>query len=352
LDTFCVVEFMYRPRPSDPRARAVFDYTLRARLSAVTPDDAVILLCNDQAAADSLQPLIERFPHLLIFTFFTPPMPPLDAERPPYVDAWEHPARWRRVAMTDRWLRILHALDLGRGAIRDYLVMPAHDAVYSRALLEQMAHSSHAHVQGQMPALVSPITPHIHHPVPGADISPAIIDLHNAVFDRAPLRQSSEGQGFWGKLGMIPWQLCEPIRAQVDTTTWEDDLEIDRVVNEMGYAAVSIPIEDPALYHQAPPIFTREDVRRVIDRTLHYSLKIPGEKRSALHAPHSPQGIERARHDAAFAQALHEADAMIAACEADMRARVAQHTASWVDWGGYRCVATPSAPSVAVWSAR
>ncbi|MDX2138093.1 MAG: hypothetical protein SF123_08350 [Chloroflexota bacterium] len=337
-------ELMYRPRPTDERARAVFDYAFRARLATLSDRDTLLLICDSDATRASLQPPLADFPRLTIQSVIVNPQPCAPQADTPNRCEWEAPQSWQQMDMSDRWVRILAALRAAIATQPDLLVMPAHDAVYTRAIMEAAMERT-----GDRPFSLT--TRHTHSLVAAANILTDVIDLHNAAFDRKPLARIGEngGQGFWGKLGAIPGGLCAAVLNAVDTHAWEDDLEIDRVLTEIGSPALCIPIEDAAGYRLCPPIFDHESVRRVIERHLHYSLKIPGERRSALHAAPSEESWQRAQRDPRYARLLTEADAMISDCEAAMRAHVARFGMSWVDWGGYRYAAAPRNPQVEVW---
>jgi hypothetical protein len=332
-------EFIYKPRPLSKREAAVFDYTLRARLNALRDDDTLLLLCDSAVALASLQPILADFPRLHTLSEIVNPQPRPIQNDTPYACQWETPQQWQQMTMSDRWARIDAALRVASARRDGCLLMPALDAVYSRDLLMQLI----------VRAPASAISAQVQRAVPNVDTPQHIIDLHNAAFDRDALADiCTGGQGFWGKLGVIPFRLCEALRTNADHDTWEDDLEMDRVLTELGSPATCIPVDDPALYHLAPPVFDRPAVQRIIERHLHYSLKIPG-KSSALHSPPSSASRLRAQHDAKYALALALADALIAACDAAMRQRVAQYGASWVDWGGYRYVTRVGDPAVEVW---
>jgi hypothetical protein len=353
---FLAAEMIYQPRPTEARAQRVFDANLNARLRALRTGDHLLLLCNSEAAAESLRPRLRDYAYLTpSWSLVTPsnsPSPSTERElegevkTTPYRCDWDAPQTWRQMAMSDRWTRILYALQAASQFDVDYLLLPALDAVYARDLLLQLAQVSRA---SRLPCAVSPVCRLAHHTSTGAP--QAVIDLHNAAFDRAPLVNvcSEGGQGFWGKLGLLPIGVCLLLPQEVAVEAWEDDLEIDRALSAMGSPATCLPVEDPALYHLAPPVFDEASVRRIIERHLHYSLKIPGEKRSHLHSAPSPASLAKATTDPAYAHALAQADALIAECEAEMRARVARYGASWVDWGAYRYVARPADPAVEVW---
>ncbi|MCA9904601.1 MAG: hypothetical protein KC547_12170 [Anaerolineae bacterium] len=342
--------FMHQKRSVAKRERAIFDDNLRARLGALTAQDSVLFICNSDTTRDSLQPLAADFPQLTIQYVVTNPEPNPQPRQIPFDCQWEMPAAWQQMTMSDRWARILCALDTAaKQASSGYLVMPAQDAAYSRELLLRLIDTSQAEA---VPCAISPRTRLAQASQPGTSAAQIeIADLHNAAFDRAALEAICEtgGQGFWGKLGLIPFVLCKPLLAQVETHTWEDDLEIDRVLADLGCVARCVEIDDPALFRLVPPVFDRAQVHAIIERHLHYSLKIPGEKQSALWSAPSSRSQLRAQSEPTYALRLAEAENMIADCERDMHARVARYGASWVDWGGYRYVARPRDPVVEVW---
>jgi hypothetical protein len=86
----------------------------------------------------------------------------------------------------------------------------------------------------------------------------------------------------------------------------------------------------------------------VIERTLHYSLKILGRS-SAMTMPLTYAGqIRRAVNPSAHFWG-RQAEALIEVCYVEMMEKVRLHGCSWVDWGGYRYVARPRDPAVEVW---
>ncbi|MCC6615065.1 MAG: hypothetical protein IT320_16430 [Anaerolineae bacterium] len=352
--TFLAAEFIYRERPTSPRERALFDHNLRARLGSLSQRDGVVFICDSQATCASLEPIAQGFDLADVRYAIVNPEPSAQQRDTPFRYGWDTPASWQQMAPSDRWARILYALEVAAQQPPDgYLVMPALDAVYNRQLLERLVAASRD--EHRVARAVSPHTRLVHTPLPDASPQQSeIADLHNAAFDRAALEHICQtgGQGYWGKLGIIPFELCAPLHSHVETHTWEDDLEIDRVLTELGHPARCIPIDDPALYRLTPPVFDRVAVRATIERHLHYSLKIPGEKPSALHSPPSAASRERAAHDPAYARLLAEANSLIDVCDADMQHRVADYGASWVDWGAYRYVARPGDPAVEVWKQR
>jgi hypothetical protein len=266
---------------------------------------------------------------------------------------WHDPAAWQRYEMTDRWARILYALDAVRQLDQPgYLIMPAHDAVWGEGLLDMLIKLSQQHVKNGQPAAVSPYPSMQHSPVPGVDIPQEIIDALNAAFARdsslPPRLESGEYQAFWGKMGMIPFGMCREIARRVEPIVWEDDLEIDRAIREAGYTAAACWISDPSLYHQALPVFDRAGLRAVINRTLHYSLNIPGDT-SVLTRPLDAAGEARKRIDPRFRQGIELSEAITAECQAEIAERLRRYGASWVDWGAYRYVVRVGDPLVQVW---
>jgi hypothetical protein len=99
-------------------------------------------------------------------------------------------------------------------------------------------------------------------------------------------------------------------------------------------------------------VFSREDAKTVIMRTLHYSLNIPGQGASKLNFPLGALGRLRRRVSPSFARWNAEAEALIAECVAEIAPRLARYGASWVDWGAYRYVARVGDPAVEVWRRR
>ncbi|MBL8163636.1 MAG: hypothetical protein JNJ61_16745, partial [Anaerolineae bacterium] len=277
---------MYKPRPTVARERLVFDHCLRSRLGQLGADDALLLLCDSAVTLDSLRPLLADFPHLPTLAMIINPHP-WSGRTPdtPTLLGWETSDQWRRCQTTDRWARIDAALAVAAALAErspgGYLVMPALDAVWGRGLLPRLRQLSERGARNGLPAAVSPYTYHQHAAVPGADIPPDVIHLLNTAFGRDTLfgwkLRLGRVQTFWGKMSLLPIRMCATVRAQVDQSIWEDDREIDRVISEQGYGTRGLWVRDPRLYHQALPVFDRDGVRRVIERTLHYSLHIPGD---------------------------------------------------------------------------
>jgi hypothetical protein len=338
------VEFMYRPRPTDLRRRRVFDFALDSRLRELNASDgaACLLLCDSAATAASFAHLPAAYPRLPLYAALINPLPDFSGGDMPSRCGWAHPEGWRRYALTDRWARILFAFDVCADLPDGWLIMPAHDAVWGAGLLDALMTLSRQNAHNGQLAAVSPYTPHHHSPVPGADIPTEMIDALNAAFARDPdLRgriESGRHQAFWGKMGMLPFGMIAGVRGAVKTFVWEDDLEIDRAIRALDFGVRCLWVDDPALYRQALPVFDRADLRAVLLRTLHYSLPIPGAYPGAHSALNLPSD-----------GASPLADALIAECNAEIAARIAQCGASWVDWGAYRYVAQIGDPAVQVW---
>ena len=351
---------MYKPRPSTARERQVFDFALAARLGELSRYDAaaVVLICNDALTVESFADLPAAYPRLRFVAAITNPEPLEPNNADPYRETparcdWLNPAGWRRYALTDRWARITLALDVARQLDSPgYLIMPAHDAVWGRGLLERLIRLSQRHARNGLPAAVSPYSYYQHSVIPHLPVDPLLIDAVNAAFNRDTwLRwrlRANHYQAFWGKMGMIPLGMSGALCDQVETMVWEDDLEIDRAIRAAGYAAVCRWIDDPALYRQTLPLFDRAGLHRLIDRTLHYSLSIPGDT-SIVSQPLDRWGRWRRRIDPRYARALALADEVTAECRAEIAERLNRYGASWVDWGAYRYVARVGDPLVQVW---
>jgi hypothetical protein len=287
----------------------------------------------------------------------TNPSPYSDAAgSTPSILNWEQPARWRRYAKTDRWARIDFALDVvSRLYSPGYLIMPAHDAVWGERLLPWLIRLSQQYARNGQPAAVSPYTYYQHSLVPGADIPQDTIDLLNTAFSRDtlfPLKMRFDRvQAFWGKMGIVPFDVCGPLRERAAQYIWEDDLEIDRALRELGYGVHCAWAWNPEVYRQALPVFDRQDVRRVIERTLHYSLNIPGDKigSSSLNFPLGALGHLRAALSPRFRQYNPQAEQLIAECTSEIMGRLMTYGASWVDWGNYRYVMRVGYAEVEVW---
>jgi hypothetical protein len=347
---------MYRPRPLetlDPRARVVFDHALTARLHALDSRDTLLIIADSAATLDSLQPLLapfaDQFP---IQHMITNPQPIPDTSDLPAALGWENPDHWQRMNLTDRWARILAALDAAAPLDHSgWLVMPAHDAIYTAELLSKLIRFSEHHARNGLPAAVSPYTYFQHSVIPGVDIPQDVIDLVNLAFGRDSLfrwkMRLDRVQGFWGKMGLIPFGMCAPLRNAVDTDVWEDDLQIDSKLRRLGYGVHALWESVPALYRQALPVFDRDGVRRVITRTLHYSLNIPGADVSTLTRPLDVFG-QLQKISPRFRRLNREIEAMIAECHAEIRQRLDHYGCSWVDWGAYRYVMRVGDPAVQV----
>ncbi len=356
---FIAAEFMYRPRPTIPREQLVFDAALSSRLAALDERDAVLYVADSQATIDSLNDFQAQFPHVLMLAIITKPHPLTPSpftERGNQTQDYGWPGQWQRFDKTDRWCRIEVALRVG-GALSSpgYLIMAAHDACWGGSLLPRLVDLSQHYSRNGLPAAVSPYTYYQHSSVPGANIPQPIIDLLNTAFGRDSLFgwkiRTDRVQAFWGKMGMIPFGMCRAILEQVDQTVWEDDLEIDRVIRLLGYGVRCAWIRDPMVYRQVLPVFDRDGVRRVIERTLHYSLNIPSATvgESSLNFPLGTLGKLRRLINPKFRMYNAQAEALIAECNAEISARLKQFGVSWVDWGAYRYVMRVGDPVVEVW---
>ncbi len=354
---FIDAEFTYRPRPAIPREQIVFDSTLRSRLTALNQNDAVVFICDSQATIESLQSLEAKFPHLLMLATITNPLPfKGKSGSTPFDLKWETPDTWERLQTTDRWARIDTALHIGSVMKQSgYLLMPAHDAVWGENLLSQLEDFSHYYAKGNLPAAVSPYTYHQHSTVAGADIPDDVIGLMNTALSRdAWFRwkiKRDKLQAFWGKMSMTPFEMCGAITANTEQTLWEDDLDIDRIIRELGYGVRCMWVDDPLIYRQAPPVFDRAGVQKVIERTLHYSLHIPDERvgGSSLNVPLDWLGQLRQIVSPRFSRYNAEAEKMIAECADEIGKRLENFGASWVDWGAYRYVVRVRDPVVEIW---
>jgi hypothetical protein len=348
---------MYKPRPAPGRERVVFDFTLRSRLSKLGAQDAVLLICNSQETADSLSEFQNAYPDIQMVSAITNPSGytgvPGDT---PHKLRWEQPDAWRRYAKTDRWARIDFALDVAsRLSSPGYLIMPAHDAVWGERLLPWLLRLSERYARNGQPAAVSPYTYYQHSEVPGANIPLDVIHLLNTAFSRDtlfPLKLRLDRlQAFWGKMGMLPFGVCALMRKQVAQYIWEDDLEIDRVLREFGFGVRCAWAWNPDVYRQALPVFDRDGVRHVIERTLHYSLNIPSDTlgSSSLNFPLGPLGRVRAVVASRFRSCNPQAERLIAECTDEIQMRLRTFGASWVAWGNYRYVMRVGHAEVEVW---
>ena len=350
-------EFMYQPRPANHREQIVFDYTLGSRLAQLEDQDAVLFICDGRYTVESLEFFQAQFPHLrMVAVIANPPFWSGQTSHTPQLLGWDVPDDWGRYDMTDRWARIDFALEVG-GLMESpgHLLMPAQDAVWGQGLLANLERTSKLYAKNGLPAAVSPYTYYQHYPVPGADIPQHIIDVMNTAFGRDFLFpwkiRLDRVQAFWGKMSMTPFGMCEAIRQNVQKDVWEDDLEIDGAIRRLGYGVRCRWVSDAALYRQSPPIFDREGLRKVIERTLHYSLNIRGTAvgASTLNFPLDGLGRLWRGLNPRFARNNAEAEALIAECNAAIQARLQTYGASWVDWGAYRYVTLIGDAAVEVW---
>ena len=352
---FLSAEFMYQPPPTDPRLRLVFDFGLRSRLSRLGAEDAVLFICDSHETNDSLSPFTAKYRQVPILTIVANPQPDVCAEmQTPQQLEWT--GQWQRYDMTDRWRRITMAMEAARRINSNgYLIMPAHDAVWGDDLLARLVAFSHEQARGGQPAAVSPYTYFQHSPVPGAEIPSLVIDVYNTALGRdcgfAERIQRDQVQGFWGKMGLIPFAMCGPVIDSADKSTLEDDLELDRVIRTLGFSARALWIDDSAVYRQAPPIFDLDGARTAIERIMHYSLNVPATVvgGSTLNFPLDAAGELKRQTDPTFAYHNEIAESLIAQSAEAIQARVERFGASWVDWGSYRYVVRPGDPSVEVW---
>ncbi len=355
---FIDAEFMYRPRPETARERIVFDTTLRSRLSELGRHDAVLFICNSQTTIDSLTVFEGEYPHLVILAIIANSLPfEGKSGNTPFDLKWEMPDHWQRVQTTDRWARIDAALHIGSlMKPTGYLLMPAHDAVWGKHLLKKLEYFSRRYAKNGLPAAVSPYTYYQHSEVAGTKTPADVIDLMNTAFSRDAWFhwkiQRDTVQAFWGKMSMTPFGMCGAIRSSSEQTLWEDDLDIDRIIRELGYGVRCLWVNNPAVYRQAPPVFDHEGVRKVIERSLHYSLHIPDERigGSSLNVPLDWLGQLREIISPRFRRYNPEAEKMIGDCATAIAARLRTFGASWVDWGAYRYVVRVRDPVVEVWA--
>jgi hypothetical protein len=352
---FLNAEFMYKPPPSEPRSRLVFEYALRSRLAELSSEDAVLFICHSAATVEGLAVIAAGFRHLhMMATIANPePAPDSNPQLPAQLE-WE--GRWQRYQMTDRWWRIGVAMEVARRIdAPGYLIMPALDAVWGMGLLSTLVRFSQKHSRGGQPAAVSPYTYYQHSSVAGAEIPPLVINVLNTALGHdlrfAERLARDEVQGFWGKMGMIPFGMCGAVIDAANRSMFEDDLEIDRVLRELGYSARALWIDDPTVYRQALPVFDMDGVRTIIERTMHYSLYVPASEvgGSTLNFPLDEAGERKRQTDPQFARYNEIAEKLIAECAETIKARLDRFGASWVDWGQYRHVVRMGIPGVEVW---
>lgn len=353
-------EFMYRPRPDEPNARLVFDAALRARLSALDERDAVLFICNSEETAGSLAPVLDHFSYLRCrFALVNPTLASSALQTyTPFQCGWHQPERWQRMTHTDRWARLRFALQAGATLQGGWLVMPAHDAIYHRPLLDLLSSHSEKAAQKGARAAVSPYTPYQHSATSGVTVNAAtyaaVIEAMNAGFarDRHFRRRIVQGnaQRFWGKMSLLPFELCAPVLNHADIGIWEDDKEIDRALRDGGWGQEGVWVSDWHLFRQSPPVFNWHDLKGVFMRYLHYSLNIPAPvSPSVLNQPLDHVLRRQRRQQPRYRRAIDRASALVNACNEAIAANLAHCGASWVDWGNYRYVARPSDADVEVW---
>jgi hypothetical protein len=276
---------------------------------------------------------------------------PIAAGDTPLHCQWPTPEKWQRFQQSDRWARLGAAFELAsRLDPSSALILPAHDALWGRDLVSLLLIKSADYRQGGLPAAVSPYSYYRHSAVEGVNIPQDIIDLINVAFNRdatfAAKLDSGQMQGFWGKTALIPCAMCARIRAEVDQTFFEDDSEIDRVIRDLGYATRGLWIADQTIYRQVLPVFDETAARRVILRTLHYSLPAGG---SALLAPLDEETRLTFASQPHLLAANVRAEALINDCQLEIQTRLDHFGASWIDWGAYRYVVRIGDPVVEVW---
>lgn len=345
-------EFMYRPRPTAQREQLIFDTALRSRLAELD-GNAALFICDSAETAESLAVFESEFPAVKMIAIITnPPLWTKQTDDTPRKMNWD--GVWQRYEMTDRWARIDAALAVGAQMTGNgYLIMPAHDAVWGRGLLARLMRLSERYAKNDLPAAVSPYTYYQHSAAPHVPLD--VIDLLNTAFGRDGLfgwkLRFDRVQAFWGKMGLLPFGMCATVRRDVEKIAWEDDLEIDGVIRRAGYGVRATWIRNPAVYRQLLPVFDHEGVRRVIERTLHYSLNVPDDTigASSLNFPLGALGRIRRLMSPKFARYNAEAEAMIAECCTEIAQRLAQYGASWVDWGAYRYVIRVGDPVAEIW---
>ncbi|MCS6834866.1 MAG: hypothetical protein NZ750_02475 [Anaerolineae bacterium] len=353
-------EMLYQPPPSSGPARLIYEQALHSRLDELSrcEQSGVLLLVDHPRSAEALHEALWRRPTLraALVVVNPQPIPKRDLDTPRRCH-WPEPARWRLYDMTDRWARLRAALGFAAELRIPYLLLPSWDSVWGRGLLAHLERTCLAHAQAGRPAAVSPHTPWQHSPTRGAGVSAAIVRATVAAFNRQGrwLKQLAQGkaQALWGKMSLIPWQAAALLCEKADWRVWEDDRELDAVLQAEGYPVRAVVIEKPALYRQALSVFTEDDLLRLIERHLHYTLDIPdslARGATLLSAPLSPGSLlwER-RHDPRWQQAIRTSERLLAQAQARIRQRLEQYGCSWVDWGRYRLVAQPGQPFVQVW---
>lgn len=354
---------MYQPRPSADtynarRRRVVFDYALKSRLDELAryPDAALIVCCNDQQTADSLDHLRIAYPTLAIHTAIINPQPyapPHPDAQTPFQCQWDDPSGWVQYWTTDRWARIKFALEISaqiaqNGNTTGYLIMPAHDAVWRTGLLDVLTAFSAQHARDGLPAAVSPYTSMHHSPIPSIAIPEICIDAINlAFFQHVDSFKSPDYQQFWGKMSLLPFGMCANVLERVEMRVWEDDLEIDTALRRLGYPTRARHSDD--VYRQALPAFNFADVAAIFNRTIHYSLPIPPGNTSILARPFAEMWSRQPDYALKYWYRAACIEALVARCQREIDARLARYGCSWVDWGAYRHVVRVGDPFVQVW---
>ena len=353
-------EMLFQPPPSSGPARRVYEQALHSRLDELSryEQSGVLLLADHPRSAEALHAALWRRPSLRAALIVVNPQPiPRDSLDTPRRCQWPEPARWRLYDMTDRWARLRSALSFAAQQQIPYLLLPAWDSVWGRGLLAHLERISIAYARAGRPAAVSPHTPWQHSPTRGAAIPPAIVRATVAAFNREGrwLRRLAQGQAqaLWGKMSLIPWQAAALLHEKADWRVWEDDRELDSILQTEGYPVRAAVIMRAALYRQTLPVFTEEQLLRLIERHLHYTLDIPdslARGATLLNAPLScGSWLWEQRHDPRWQQAIRTSERLLSQAQARIRQRLERYGCSWVDWGRYRLVAQPGYPFVQVW---
>jgi hypothetical protein len=324
---------------------------LRSRWAALTSADAVLIVAADDASARSFR--AEAWAGVRTETALVNPLALAAPPDTPRRCGWDDAGGWQAAACTDRWARLLFALEVGVCLPAEtWMLSPALDAVWGARLLPHLLRFAELHSARGLPAAVSPFTPH-QHTTPGAD--PKAARVVNATVTRDPaLRHRIEHnriQALWGKTMLLPCGLCAALLAGCDRTIFEDDAAVSAAVEAAGYGARCLWMDDAAEYRLTPPIFTQADAEAMVERHIHYGLHIPVTDigGSWLVLPLGDEARARAAHDPAYAQDQAALEGVVASVAGGIRARLGAHGVSWVDWGAYRHVAAVGEPGVEVW---
>lgn len=352
-------EMLYQARPSEPRARAVYDFALHSRLSELSRREqaGVLWLANSPESLASVDEILWQYPSLRSAALIVNPQPSPDPTPDmPYRCQWTSPQAWRLMDMSDRWVRLRAALHTQIQAGAAHLLLPAWDSVWGAGLLERLAHASQTGAVAGMPAVVSPHSFWQHSSVPSAPAPPEIVRATNAAFNRdgAWRRKLERGetQSLWGKMSLIPISAASLLLERADWRVWEDDRELDSVLVNAGYPVRALWIDDWRLYRQALPVFDEANLGRVLERHLHYTLDIPdcfAKGQTVLQHRLAWHDLPLRHLDPRWRAAVRLSERLIAEAVARVQARLERFGCSWVDWGAYRLVAEVGNPFVQVW---